>query len=369
MPYTPDVDNVGLTFVREYYSHLSENPTELSAMYGRESQMVTEGGVLVEGVEAIKNQLAGKTLEQRKFRITNIGSYASVSESVLVIVQGTILTRTSSMGFRQTFLLGASKAGTATKPVYYVHNDVVTLQEATPLAAADVAPAPVAEEPVYEPEPEPEVVPEPEPEPEAAFEPEPEPEVVPEPVKAATPVQKPVTPKVEPVAPPQPEVKRSGWAGIAARKAAPPAAVSVQKVSGGSAPGLIGVQKKAEDADQKGQKGGKGGPRAAPGPRPQAHTLYVYGIPRDIEQAKLEDDIAALFGKFGAVRSKTVKIGFCFVDFVEKAGLEAALAASAEEKVILGGEKLKCQRKDDKPAPKGQKGGPVNGAAPAPVRK
>eukprot|EP01064_Diplonema_japonicum_P030281 TRINITY_DN510_c0_g1_i1.p1 TRINITY_DN510_c0_g1~~TRINITY_DN510_c0_g1_i1.p1 ORF type:complete len:391 (+),score=140.72 TRINITY_DN510_c0_g1_i1:46-1218(+) len=354
---TGSATDLGLTFIQKYYHSMSLTPSNLASMYSTTSEMVTETGDSVKGVEDIKHVLNNKSLQERKFRITGLASYPSIHDSVLVLVRGTMLTKEESQNFVQTFVLGRSKSDSTT---YFIRNDILEFRGVEEQCEA-AAPAPI-EEPVPEPEPEPVYEPEPEPEPEyVAPAPVVEKEPTPEPVveepkeeKPATPVPTPPTKPVEapkPVTPKPEPVAVSGWAGIVASSAtASSGPRKVQVCSGGEVPGIVKAMTKAERDEKKDKKRGvspsKGGKRGSSPQRfPKSFSIFVSNVGKDTTKTEIEK----LFGKFGKLTgAPTVNAerAYAFVDFAEKKSMEDSIEASNNDKVTLAdGRILKCQER------------------------
>ncbi|KAG0165981.1 hypothetical protein DFQ28_008197 [Apophysomyces sp. BC1034] len=115
--------DVGLIFVREYYTFLNKKPQRLHAFYNKDSQFVrgtesvsTEPCV---GSEAIRKKIDELGYEDCKVLVTQVDSQGSAGAGILVQVLGAMCSRDEpAQKFSQTFFLARQPNG------YYVLNDI-----------------------------------------------------------------------------------------------------------------------------------------------------------------------------------------------------------------------------------------------------
>ncbi|KAI9315397.1 hypothetical protein BX666DRAFT_1962380 [Dichotomocladium elegans] len=116
--------DVGLLFVHEYYTYLSNNPNDIHAFYSHDSIMVrgndAEDPVTAQGGEAIRRCLEETPLESTRVRLDSVDSVQSANNGILVQVLGDMAN--SSIGvrrFSQTFFLATQPNG------FYVLTDIL----------------------------------------------------------------------------------------------------------------------------------------------------------------------------------------------------------------------------------------------------
>ncbi|KAI9281475.1 hypothetical protein BY458DRAFT_468978 [Sporodiniella umbellata] len=115
--------DVGLIFVREYYTFLNKRPDRLFAFYKKDS-LFTRGdeGVPTEmasGQEEIGKKLKECNFEDCKVLVTQVDSQLSANNGIIVHVLGEMCNQTNaSQKFSQTFFLATQPNG------YYVLNDI-----------------------------------------------------------------------------------------------------------------------------------------------------------------------------------------------------------------------------------------------------
>ncbi|KAF7732283.1 hypothetical protein EC973_005178 [Apophysomyces ossiformis] len=115
--------DVGLIFVREYYTFLSKKPERIHGFYNKDSQFVrgiegtpTESCI---GSQAIRDKIDELGYEDCKIRVTQVDSQGSASNGILVQVLGEMCSRDEpAQRFCQTFFLAPQPNG------YYVLNDI-----------------------------------------------------------------------------------------------------------------------------------------------------------------------------------------------------------------------------------------------------
>eukprot|EP01060_Flectonema_neradi_P011110 TRINITY_DN1816_c0_g1_i1.p1 TRINITY_DN1816_c0_g1~~TRINITY_DN1816_c0_g1_i1.p1 ORF type:complete len:375 (+),score=121.34 TRINITY_DN1816_c0_g1_i1:87-1211(+) len=344
----------GVNFVKQYYNAVAKDATQLASMYVGGSQLVTETGSIKTG-DSIAAYLEQKAAEpSKKFTIEAIGAYPGVSESVLVMVRGAILTVDTTRKFNQVFSLAKRDASK-----YYIQNDVLEIvdsatqetqaeveEPAAPVAAVEETPAAT-----YEPTPEEEddvdqqqaddedIVNElADAEPAATTEPEEAAQVVEQ--QPRTPTPEPEEKEEEPVS--------TGWAAIARKpkgKTAVTTQRAVQRVAGGTIPGVVAAKSKEEKEES---KRGVSPNRARKGPAPPqkpTFSVFVSGLPAETT----EDDISKAFGKYGTLAGKRLfpEKSYCFVDFAEKADMQKVLEP---ETVQVKGSAVKVTEKQQRGA-------------------
>eukprot|EP01060_Flectonema_neradi_P038407 TRINITY_DN803_c0_g1_i3.p1 TRINITY_DN803_c0_g1~~TRINITY_DN803_c0_g1_i3.p1 ORF type:complete len:373 (+),score=83.54 TRINITY_DN803_c0_g1_i3:73-1191(+) len=352
---------IGNHFVREYYNTYANNPADLGRMYSKSSVFAhCEAGQpleFTEGREAIHEKLKEELESDRKFELVNVDCIPSLNQSVLVLVQGMMLTKDASRGFAHTFLLGKNVADQA----YYIHNDIMRICE--PLDDDDDEEEEEEEEEELD---------------EQDFYIDAN-AMLPTIEDIVTPPSRPVQPpsrtpekqKVQ-ATPPKKEkpskhptssdnaAAKSSWATIASHSKGR-ANVPVQRVSGGAVAG--GVSKKPAEKKRTSEREGRSRPPAKPAPaekqRPKPsskrstsqsavnynyHSIFVTGLPQHF----MESDVEPTFNKFGEVKGKTLQDipqtrggKRCFVDFINKSSVLKAI----KEGVVFDGHTLNIQER------------------------
>ncbi|ORY95553.1 hypothetical protein BCR43DRAFT_493168 [Syncephalastrum racemosum] len=146
-----EFQDVGLIFVREYYTFLNKSPYRLHGFYKNDSHMVRgEEGVPAEtyhGQAAIQKRIEELGFEDCKVIVTQVDSQISVNNGILVQVLGEMCNNGGPLRhFSQTFFLATQETG------FYVLNDIfrflkdedgIQLEEETDQAPPP-APAPAA---------------------------------------------------------------------------------------------------------------------------------------------------------------------------------------------------------------------------------
>ncbi|KAI9244089.1 hypothetical protein BY458DRAFT_529950 [Sporodiniella umbellata] len=120
---TQSAQDVGLIFVREYYTFLNKKPNRLHAFYSKDSLFVRgdEGTVseTVRGQEEISKKIESSHFEDCKVLVTQVDSQLSANDGILIHVLGEMCNQNSpSQKFSQTFFLATQPSG------YYVLNDI-----------------------------------------------------------------------------------------------------------------------------------------------------------------------------------------------------------------------------------------------------
>eukprot|EP01064_Diplonema_japonicum_P034119 TRINITY_DN6969_c0_g1_i2.p1 TRINITY_DN6969_c0_g1~~TRINITY_DN6969_c0_g1_i2.p1 ORF type:complete len:393 (+),score=141.45 TRINITY_DN6969_c0_g1_i2:49-1179(+) len=332
--------DVGTAFVHKYYSTFSKNPVELGSMYSKGSLFahasVGRSLDFVEGREDITATLEeiarGDGNQDCKFTLHNVDCVPSLGGSIMLLVQGMMLTRETTREFAHTFLLGRNTDNT-----FYIHNDVMRIcehddedeedyeaeeEEEEEVAATIPTVEEVTGEVFDEPKPAAAKPPAPTPKKAAPKEEEPEPVVKIEKTKA----------------------RPSSWAAmVSATSSLQGETKKAVRVTGGATVVQQAAKKKVVKSDEP-RKGGKGGdrPRKDKGDkgdvvrkekRPDInynyHSLYLSKLPEGFKEA----DVKNVFGKFGTIKGmkyqdgQTMNAGGrrCFVDYDSKEAVEAAL--------------------------------------------
>jgi hypothetical protein len=120
---TPSIQDVGLIFVREYYTFLNKKPHRLYAFYNDDSVFVRgdEGVVSTtyKGQEEIRKKIEQCQFVDCKVLVTQVDSQVSANNGILVQVLGEMCNDNGpSKKFSQTFYLATQPNG------YYVLNDI-----------------------------------------------------------------------------------------------------------------------------------------------------------------------------------------------------------------------------------------------------
>ncbi|KAI8147813.1 hypothetical protein BJV82DRAFT_593453 [Fennellomyces sp. T-0311] len=115
--------DVGLLFVREYYTFLNKNPQKLYGFYGKDSLMVRgdEGkpAATLRGQEEIRKKIDDLGFHDCRVLVTQVDSQVSMSDGLIVQVLGEMCNRDGPVQkFSQTFFLAPQPNG------FYVLNDV-----------------------------------------------------------------------------------------------------------------------------------------------------------------------------------------------------------------------------------------------------
>ncbi|KAI7851644.1 hypothetical protein BDC45DRAFT_515495 [Circinella umbellata] len=122
-PATLASQDVGLIFVREYYTFLNKNPHKLFGFYGNDSLMVRgdEGEVAttIRGQEEIRKKIDELGFNDCRVLVTQVDSQVSANDGILIQVLGEMCNMNSPVQkFSQTFFLAPQPNG------YYVLNDI-----------------------------------------------------------------------------------------------------------------------------------------------------------------------------------------------------------------------------------------------------
>ncbi|KAL0074280.1 hypothetical protein J3Q64DRAFT_1853004 [Phycomyces blakesleeanus] len=115
--------DVGLLFVREYYTFLNKKPHRLHAFYNNDSYFLRgdegESVQAYHGQEEIRKKIEELNFEGCKVLVTQVDTQMSVSNGILIQVLGEMSNKDgSSQKFSQTFFLATQHKG------YYVLNDI-----------------------------------------------------------------------------------------------------------------------------------------------------------------------------------------------------------------------------------------------------
>ncbi|KAI9488542.1 hypothetical protein BDB00DRAFT_38720 [Zychaea mexicana] len=115
--------DVGLIFVREYYTFLNKNPHKLYGFYGNDSLMVRgdegEAALTIRGTEEIRKKIDELGFNDCRVLVTQVDSQVSASNGLLVQVLGEMCnTNAPVQKFSQTFFLAPQTNG------FYVLNDI-----------------------------------------------------------------------------------------------------------------------------------------------------------------------------------------------------------------------------------------------------
>ncbi|KAI7861902.1 hypothetical protein BDF14DRAFT_200339 [Spinellus fusiger] len=155
----PDLasQDVGLLFVREYYTFLNKKPHRLHAFYNSDSYFLRgDEGETVQayhGQEEIRKKIEELNFEGCKVLVTQVDTQMSVSHGIIIQVLGEMGNKDGiSQKFSQTFFLATQHKG------YYVLNDIFrflkdevnidyyTCDEEEEVQPADIPQAPAAVE-------------------------------------------------------------------------------------------------------------------------------------------------------------------------------------------------------------------------------
>ncbi|KAG1459052.1 hypothetical protein G6F56_006251 [Rhizopus delemar] len=120
---THTAQDIGLIFIREYYTFLNKTPSHLHAFYNKDSLFVRgDEGTISEtarGQEEIAKRIDECHFEDCKVLVTQVDSQLSANNGILVHVLGEMCNHSgSSQKFSQTFFLATQQNG------YYVLNDI-----------------------------------------------------------------------------------------------------------------------------------------------------------------------------------------------------------------------------------------------------
>ncbi|KAI8980002.1 hypothetical protein BDB01DRAFT_725441 [Pilobolus umbonatus] len=115
--------DVGLIFVREYYTFLNKRPDRLHAFYSKDSIFIRgDEGTMAEtirGQKDIKKKIEECKFEDCKVLVTQVDSQTSANNGILIQVLGEMCNQNGpSQKFSQTFFLAPQPRG------YYVLNDI-----------------------------------------------------------------------------------------------------------------------------------------------------------------------------------------------------------------------------------------------------
>ncbi|KAI7857817.1 hypothetical protein BDC45DRAFT_602912 [Circinella umbellata] len=115
--------DVGLIFVREYYTFLNKQPHRLHAFYSKDSVLVRgdegESAQTHRGQEEIRGKIEELGFEDCKVLVTQVDSQTSANEGIIIQVLGEMCNKDEpSQKFSQTFFLARQSNG------YYVLNDI-----------------------------------------------------------------------------------------------------------------------------------------------------------------------------------------------------------------------------------------------------
>eukprot|EP00659_Diplonema_papillatum_P006952 gene6952-10696_t len=359
---------IGEEFVRRYYTTYSKNPEDLGSMYSMASMWAHappgRNLVFTKGREDIKAKLAQVAAESGndcKFNIVQADCIPSLNDSIMILVQGVMLTATSARDFAHLFLLGR------TADAYYIHNDVMRVCDEE---EDDYEEAEEEEEEPEEPE-HPEAHPSHDTAAHAAADDDweqaaddreaaeppaagtrPQAAAKPKPAAPAAAAERPRERAEKEAEPAKPRAPPSSWASLVVGRSAAPSGAQGEsrkpvRVTGGAMP--ITSQQQSSvvmmPSDRKGAKGGKGarlvrpgmsagdrgeakgekgykgggekGGKGVKGSRPREeerkkdadvnytyHSLYVSHLPDDFR----EGDVDAVFKKFGEIKGKKFQI-------------------------------------------------------------
>ncbi|KAI9260719.1 hypothetical protein BDA99DRAFT_547410 [Phascolomyces articulosus] len=115
--------DVGLIFVREYYTFLNKQPQRLHAFYSKDSLFLRgdegESAQVHRGQEEIRSKIEELEFEDCKVLVTQVDSQASANDGIIIQVLGEMCNKNEpSQKFCQTFFLAPQANG------YYVLNDI-----------------------------------------------------------------------------------------------------------------------------------------------------------------------------------------------------------------------------------------------------
>lgn len=124
------VNQIGTSFVKQYYLQMHQNPSQLHRFYQEDSSLAHGGNELgtseaVKGQKAIHEKIQSLDLTDCRARIKQVDSHATLGNGIVIQVTGELSTHGSLMrSFVQTFVL-APKSETH----FYILNDIFRFQE------------------------------------------------------------------------------------------------------------------------------------------------------------------------------------------------------------------------------------------------
>ena len=280
---------VGVAFVKEFFTKLSTDPSSAADLYASDSVLYDLEGTY-DGHEAIREyieRLAGGY----KFSFDTVLAQASSGGNVCLTLRGLQLTKTETTSFARTMILVQ-----ASDKSFLVQNDVMLemRKESNDL---------------------------------------PTPKTTKQPERSNGRAAPSATPSAAPEKEPTPTPAATfSWADKlkAASSAAP--STAPQRVVGGQ--NAAESPKKPEKKEaKKGKEGGgaSGGDRKDksgkggqyPAEMFQHAALYVSNLTDEMTETHMEE----IFSKFGKIVGKTFKAGsYCFIDFADKSAVQAACA-------------------------------------------
>ena len=128
---------IGKSFIVQYYRLLHENPESLNRFYSSLSTLMHDDpNKIVTGLENISKRIEELSLKQRHVKIRQVDCHSTVSSAIVIQVCGEISSipiinnnQISIMKrFVQTFILVPTPNS---KHKYYVHNDIFRYQDNT----------------------------------------------------------------------------------------------------------------------------------------------------------------------------------------------------------------------------------------------
>ncbi|KAI8074884.1 hypothetical protein BC940DRAFT_342631 [Gongronella butleri] len=371
-PQTAPQD-VGLLFVREYYTFLNKKPHRLHAFYSKDSYFVRgdEGETVTtfHGQEAIRSKIEQLNFEDCKVLVTQVDSQLSANGGILIQVLGEMCVMDGpSQKFSQSFFLAPQPNG------YYVLNDIFRflkdevdidyytcddkeekddqpkvngikqqdnepMASPTPSAVAATEPAPAPPAPAAPVQEQQAPI-----EPVAAASQEPAKEQTPAPAPAAAATQKapaaapaaeaPSAPSTAPATPAKPEAPKS-WADLAsknmaAQAAATPASPVKEHAQAPAVTPASPIKEQAQPSQPPAQQ-------SSPQQQPKEHRKEeVVGIfVKHVFNHVTTEQLHEAFSKFGAIKSLTMGTNGRTCAYIDFETPEAAQKALAQNKVVL----------------------------------
>lgn len=133
----PSPVDIGREFIRQYYTMLSEHPSDAHRFYSHESTFI-HNEVNVTGQQKIQKAIEEIGFNESKVRVFSIKGSSTISGGIVLQVAGEMTIKgANTRRFTQTFVLGQQ---TAKK--FYVHNDVFVFCDKVFLDSETSSPAP-----------------------------------------------------------------------------------------------------------------------------------------------------------------------------------------------------------------------------------
>lgn len=126
----PDPAIVGKAFVKQYYTQMHRDPSQMHRFYLDQSSFVHGGSEMgseepVIGQKAIHDKILSLELHQVHAKIKQVDSHATLGNGIVIQVTGELSTSGHPMrAFVQTFVLAPESP-----KKYYVHNDIFRYQD------------------------------------------------------------------------------------------------------------------------------------------------------------------------------------------------------------------------------------------------